>query len=104
MKKPKPISDEDFASWKDNVITQAVFAHFGEVRKIAHDRWAGLLSGEVPSDPRPMQLLQVELKAKLEFIEDMLSLELSDIQEEDNAATEPSTEQRVERVRRARAG
>ena len=67
------------------------------------ERWVELLHGEVPSDPRPMQIIQVELKAKLEFIEDFISLELSDIQEEAENA-QPVTDQRSERVSRARAG
>lgn len=99
----KPISADDFQAWKDNVITQAVFAHFKEVEALAHAQWISLLQGEVPADPRPMQLTQVELKAKLEFIQDALSIELSDIQEEaDENAGSKITEQRSERVARRR--
>ncbi len=93
MAKPKPISEEDFSSWKDNTITQAVFAHLKETRGLIAERWLALLNGEVAADPKAMQLIQVELKAKLEFIEDLTTIELSDIQEE---ATEhaPTSDQR----------
>jgi len=103
MSKPKPISEEDFAAWRDNTITQCVFAHLTDMQKVIESRWVELLHGEIPADPRPMQLMQAELKAKLEFITDMLTIELSDIQEETEAenAGIPS-EQRVERVARRR--
>jgi hypothetical protein len=97
MSKAKPISEEDFQSWKDNVITQAFFAHLRDVEKMAHEQWIGLLSGEIPADPRPMQLTQVELKAKLEFIKDAIEIELSDIQEEEKNAGS-ATEQRASKV------
>ena len=84
MAKKKPISEEDFSSWKDNRITQAVFAHLNEVKGQISERWIGLLNEEIAADPRLMQLVQVELKGKLEFIADMIGLELSDIQEEED--------------------
>jgi|GEM_PF-6358063 len=99
----KPISAEDFSAWKDNAITLAVFAHLQDARGLIAERWLALLNGEVASDPKITQLIQVELKAKLEFIEDLTTIELSDIQEEAEKH-EPVTDQRVERVRRSKAG
>src|SRR3990167_8025624 len=104
MAKKKLISEEDFSSWKDNTITQAVFAHLNDVKGQISERWIGLLNEEIAADPRLMQLVQVELKGKLEFIADMIGLELSDIQEEEDAGTERSADPRIERARRARAG
>jgi hypothetical protein len=98
MSKPKPITLEDFAAWKDNAITQAFFAHLKAVEAHAHAQWIALLGGEIPADPRPMQLTQVELKAKLEFIQDALAIELSDIQEEEENASQ--IEQRIPRSSR----
>lgn len=83
--KPHKITAEDFDAWKENAITRAVLAHLQEVADAARNRWLGYLEGEVPADPRFMQMLHVELKAKLEFIAQMQELELSDIQEEDDA-------------------
>ena len=105
----KPISAEDFSAWKDNTITLAVFAHLSQTRGLIAERWLALLNGEVAADPKAMQLIQVELKAKLEFIEDLTTIELSDIQEEaeQNAeaiSNQHGTDQRVERVRRSKAG
>jgi hypothetical protein len=98
----KPISLEDFASWRDNTITQQVFAHLKDMQGVIETRWIELLHAEVPADPRPMQLTQVELKAKLEFIADMLTIELSDIQEEAEAENAGSTTA-LERPRARRA-
>ena len=97
----KPISAEDFQSWKDNVITQAVFKHFADTGLHIQNVWVTYLR-DVDVNERVLQLRQVELKAKIEEIEAMLSVELSDIQEEaeDNAGT--VIEQRVERVARRR--
>jgi len=86
LRKSNPISKEDFDSWKINPITLALIAHMSTVKSQIHERWAGFLSGEVPLDPNAMQLYQIEFTAKLAFIEDMLSLELSDIQEDNDAA------------------
>lgn len=82
MKKKQPkITEEDFSSWRDNAITEAVFAHLKAMEAEAEKRWLGYLRGETPLDPAALQILQAEIKAKLEFIEDILTLELEDIQE-----------------------
>lgn len=104
MSKPRRISGEDFQSWKDNVITQAFFQHLRDIEKMAHAQWIGLLSGEIPADPRLMQLTQVELKAKLEFIHDALNIELSDIQEEESNAGSTNAIERARRAGSARQG
>src|SRR3990167_5275754 len=85
MKKPKQakITEEDFSAWRDNTITQAVFAHLKQMAGLAEKAWVGHLRAETPLDATALQLLQVEFKAKLEFIEDMLGIELGDIQEAD---------------------
>lgn len=101
MPKPKPISLEDFQSWKDNVITQAFFRHLKEIEQLAHQQWISLLTAEIPADPRPMQLTQVELKAKLEFIQDALAIELSDIQEEEESHA--GSPRPIERARKTAA-
>ena len=77
------ITQDDFESWRDNTVTQAFFSHLIETKAYAHEQWVGILSGEVPLDPMATQLLRVELKAKCEFIDDVLKLELSDIEATD---------------------
>lgn len=99
----KQITLEDFSAWKDNVITQAVMAHLAETRGVIAGRWLALLNGEIPADPRPMQLIQVELKAKLEFIEDLIAIELSDIQEEAEEHAGSPVEERHTSRRKANA-
>ena len=87
MKKSKSpkITEEDFSAWRDNAITQAVFSHLQENAKAVEVAWGRQLKAETPLDPTSLQLRQVEFKSKLEFIEDMLAIELSDIQEQDEA-------------------
>ena len=75
------IEPDDFESWRDNAVTQAFFQHLKDVKEMAHQRWIGLLSDKVSLDPVATQLVQVELKAKLEFIDDVLGIELADIAE-----------------------
>ena len=82
MAKAKKISEEDFDSWKTNVITQAVIAHLGETRTRAHEMWVSELMAQTPADPIYLAYLKVELKAKLEFLEDIENLSLRDIQED----------------------
>lgn len=88
--KPKvapSITDEDFEGWRANPITEAVFAHLKAMQQSIHHTWAGALGGDIPSDPMPTHLLRIELTAKLEFIEDMLRIELRDIQEQDEGTS-----------------
>ena len=54
MAKANRISQEDFTSWKDNTITQAVFSHLQEVASQVDERWLSLPNGEVPPDPHPI--------------------------------------------------
>ena len=79
------ITSEDFDSWRDNAVTQAVFKHLERKELELHEFWRGVLTeGEAP-DPNRFALLHAELRAKRTFIRDMLGLELSDIQEEPDA-------------------
>lgn len=81
-KKPK-ISAEDFESWRGNAITQVVMDWVGEASERIHQLWAAQLSSATPGEPLLLAFLQVELKAKLELIEDLKNIQLSDIEEED---------------------
>lgn len=78
---PSTIDPDDFESWRDNAITQAFFKHLERTKAAAHVAWVGMLSNEVPHDPKVIQLIQVELKAKLQFIDDVLGIELADLEE-----------------------
>jgi len=78
------ITSEDFDSWRENPITQAVFKHLERTGEQAHAMWTGALDVEEAPDPQKLMLLRTELNAKLKFISDMLNIELSDIQEESN--------------------
>lgn len=83
------ISEEDFDAWRENAITRAVFAHLKEMQIACETAWVNQLRAEVAADPRVIQLLQVELNSKSTIIEDMLTIELGDIQEdEQQGATE----------------
>ena len=82
-KSPHAITAEDFDSWKTNTITEAVIAHLGRIRERAHEMWVAELAAQAPSDPIFLAYLKIELKAKLEFIDDIEALSLEDIQEDD---------------------
>ena len=45
--------------------------------------WLSKLRSEIDPDPRKLHVEQIELKAKLEFIEDMVNLKLEDIQDDE---------------------
>ena len=83
-KKQAKITEEDFSAWRDNSITEAVFAHLKEMESACERRWVGYLRGGTPLEPAALQILQAEIKAKLEFIEDMLDLKLEDIQSDED--------------------
>ena len=79
----KRISEEDFDAWLHNPITERVFLHLKSMMGHGERMWLGRLRSEVDPDPRKLHVEQIELKAKLEFIQDMLDLELKDIQEDE---------------------
>ena len=79
------IISEDFDSWRENPITQAVFRHLQNTAERAHDTWAQILSADATPDLEKVLLIRAELKGKLDFVSDMVNLELTDIQEEPDA-------------------
>lgn len=81
MAKSKPISEEDFSAWKDNAITQAVMLYLKGKEDEAHRYWVGYLTGDNNIDPVAVLVWRAELRAKLELMQDIRELELSDIQE-----------------------
>lgn len=83
----KRISDEDFDAWKHNPITLAVFAHLKQMKAVGEQMWVSKLREEIDPDPRKVHVTQIELKAKLELIEDMLDIELKDIQEDEQGSS-----------------
>lgn len=82
--KPHKISQEDFDSWRDNPITQAVFAHFSATGEKIKEEWVGFLLGPVPYETTEWQLRHADARAKLWMIAELGNLELSDIQEEED--------------------
>lgn len=83
----KRISDEDFDAWKHNPITLAVFAHLKEMAALGERMWISRLREEIDADPRKLHVTQIELKAKLELIEDMVNIELGDIQDDEQGSS-----------------
>ena len=79
----KRISDEDFDAWLHNPITERVSLHLKAVMNQGERGWLAKLRSEIDPDPRKLHVEQIELKAKLEFIEDMLTLKLEDIQDDE---------------------
>ena len=77
---PTSISEEDFDSWKTNTITQTFLKHLATIRERAQQMWIGELAATAPADPIFLAYLKIELKSKLEFIEDIEALSLEDIQ------------------------
>ena len=83
----KRISEEDFDAWRHNPITLAVFAHLKEMTAMGERLWIAKLREEIDPDPRKLHVTQIELKAKLELLEDMVNIELGDIQEDEQGSS-----------------
>lgn len=83
----KRISDEDFDAWRHNPITLAVFAHLKNMADMGERMWVSKLRQEIDPDPRKIHVEQIELKAKLELIEDMVNIELGDIQDDEQGSS-----------------
>lgn len=83
----KRISEEDFDAWKHNPITLAVFAHLKEMASLGERMWLSKLREEIDADPRKVHVTQIELKAKLELIEDMVNIEIGDIQDDEQGSS-----------------
>lgn len=81
-KRASKITEEDFSAWKDNPITQMVLEYLKTRKDLAHRIWAGHLNDLTATKDQSEQL-RIELRAKLEFIDDFINLSLEDI-EEDN--------------------
>jgi hypothetical protein len=81
-------TEEDFDAWRENAITRAVFSHLQDMKSQGERLWTDKLKSEIDPDPRRIHVEQIELKAKLEFIEDMLGIELGDIQEDEQQGTQ----------------
>ena len=79
----KRISEEDFDAWLHNPITERVFLHLKSMMGHGERMWLSKLRSEIDPDPRKLHVEQIELKAKLEFIEDMVNLKLEDIQDDE---------------------
>ena len=93
-KKPK-ITAEDFESWRGNAITQAVMERLGEHAEEAKASWVAQLSSTIHTEPLLLAFLQVELKTRLEVIEDIQAIQIGDIAEEENA---DSRDDRIGRI------
>lgn len=81
-------TEEDFDAWLENPITRAVFAHFMEVKEHGEKLWLDKLRAEIQPDPNIIHVERIELRAQVAFIEDMLSLKLGDIQEDEQQSNE----------------
>ena len=86
-KSPHSITEEDFDAWKTNTITQTMIAHLGRMRARVHQFWVAQLAQTeerelMPADPIFLAYLKIELRSKLEFIEDIEALSLEDIQDD----------------------
>lgn len=102
MSKKKPITDEDFSAWKDNPVTMAVIDYLRERTEYANRVWVGVLKGDLANE-RDLLLLKVELKAKVELIEDFIGLQLEDIQDNDASLPTSPIKLASRRINAARA-
>jgi len=85
MNNQPQITEEDFSAWKDNPITRAVIDYLASRKDMAYGIWMSQVH-DTQSTKDQVELLRVELRAKLEFIEDFIELKLEDIQDNDTGA------------------
>lgn len=74
------ISKDDFAAWKENPITRTVLAWAKNHASDAKKEWDARAWGQGTADP----VLLAELRARAQVADDFASVELSDIQEEED--------------------
>lgn len=72
------IDKEDFDAWRDNPITERVFATLDELAERAKQRWVEVSWGGGSADP----LLLADLRARAEVIRDLRNISYEDIDEE----------------------
>lgn len=104
MSKRPEITAEDFESWLGNPVTEAVMARMKEMEAAVHAYWGRRLTTDTADEPLMLTLLQVELRAKLEIIEDLLSLTVKDIEEENADSTRERIGKLAEQAAKAAQG
>lgn len=78
MKQHYEITEDELALWKEQPVTVMVLRHLDRVAERAHQIWLAELVRATP-DKEALYALQLELKAKLEFITDFKAITIEDI-------------------------
>ena len=104
MSKRPAITAEDLETWLGNPVTEAVMARMKEVEAAARAFWVRRLTSDTADEPLALAFLQVELRAKLEIIEDLLSLTVEDIEEENADSTRERIGKLAEQAAKAAQG
>jgi hypothetical protein len=72
------IEKEDFDAWRDNIVTQAVFAHVKALVEQAKEKWLHVSWEGGTADP----LMLADLRARAEIASDLVALTFEDMKDE----------------------